>query len=138
MEILASTSTSSARVPQDEAREALASVTGMPVDRALIELRFSPGRTCPALERVILSAVADVRASTPEVDLGDLVVVSGEVGEGDAVTRLRRHAHGDAYWLTTQTTSIEVVLGRRCGGAPATSVSLENPQSDGEHLVRSR
>ena len=134
MEILASTS--NARVPQDEAREALASVTGMSVDRALIELRFNPGQTCPALERVILAAVAEVRTAMPEVDLSDLVVASGEVGEGDAVTRLRRHAHGDAYWLTTETTRIGVALECRSRGAPMTSEAPEKPQPDGENRVR--
>jgi ribosomal protein L22 len=135
MTTLASASTSTARVPQDEAREALASVTGMPVDRALLELRFHPGHSCPALERVILAAVADVRSAMGPVDLGDLVVLSGEVGDGDAVTRLRRHAHGDAYWLTTQTTRIEVALECRRGASPPGPEASERPRVDGERHV---
>ena len=132
MTTVASASTSTARVPQDEAREALASVTGMPVDRALVELRFNPGHSCPALERVILAAVADIRSALGAVELGDLVVVSGEVGDGDAVTRLRRHAHGDAYWLTTQTTRIDVALECRRGEHPPGAKASEKTQVDGE------
>jgi ribosomal protein L22 len=109
--VTASAATTNARVTQDEARRSLAHVRGMTVDRALAVLRFSPGHTCPTLERVLSAALADVRARAPELSASSLVVIDGRVGEGDVVTRLRRHAHGDAYWLSTHTTSIEVAIG---------------------------
>jgi hypothetical protein len=87
----------------------------MSADRALAALRFNPGQTCPELERVIVAGVARSRDVVPDAEACDVFVVSGEIGAGDAVTRLRRHAHGDAYWLTTQTTSIELSFEFRGG-----------------------
>jgi len=101
-----------ARVSEHEARRSLEHVRGMTVEAAMAVLRFSPAHTCVPLERVLSSALAAVRSESPEVSPAELVVVGGQVGEGDVVTRLRRHAHGDAYWLTTQTTSIEVEIGK--------------------------
>ena len=105
-----SAATTTARISQAEALRALDHVSGMTVDRALKVLRFNPGHTCPPLERVISAALAGVQSQAPEIDASQLTVASGRVGDGDTITRLRRHAHGDAYWLTTHTTSIEVEL----------------------------
>jgi large subunit ribosomal protein L22 len=38
------------------------------------------------------------------------VLRSGDVGEGEPVTRVRRQAHGLAAWITTKTTRITVEL----------------------------
>jgi large subunit ribosomal protein L22 len=108
--VTASAATTNARVTQDEAQRSLEHVRGMTVEQALKVLRFSPGHTCPPLERVLCAALADVRARVPGCSAASLVVSGGRVGEGDVVTRLRRHAHGDAYWLSTHTTSIEVEI----------------------------
>ncbi len=116
-----------ARVSQHDARRSLEHVQGMTVDRALTVLRFSPGHTCPPLERVLASALAQVRAQAPQTAASELVVIAGQVGDGDVITRLRRHAHGDAYWLTTQTTSIEVEI------APAGSESDLRQNENGDH-----
>ena len=122
--VTASAATTNARVTQDEAQRSLEHVRGMTVAQALTALRFSPGHTCPPLERVLSAALADVRARVPELSASTLVVISGRVGEGDVVTRLRRHAHGDAYWLSTHTTSIEVQI------APAGPAPADEPDHD--------
>ena len=122
--VTASAATTNARVAQDEAQRSLEHVRGMTVDRALNVLRFSPGHTCPPLERVLSVALADAQARVPACSASSFVVVSGRVGQGDVVTRLRRHAHGDAYWLSTHTTSIEVQI------APAGSEGGEPDHHD--------
>jgi ribosomal protein L22 len=105
-----SASSSNARVSQEAARRALDRVTGLRADRALRLLRFSPGGSCEPVWRVIAAAVASIRRDSPGIAEADLVVVAGRVGEGETVTRVRRLAHGQADWITTQTTSIEVEL----------------------------
>lgn len=101
-------STHDARVDQQQARAALNAVIGMRTDRALEYLAFSPQGRCPAVMRVLGAAIEDIKAATPGVAPSDLVVVGGDVGDGDVVTRVRRHSHGKADWISTQTTAITV------------------------------
>jgi ribosomal protein L22 len=103
-------SNNAARVAQDQARRALDRVTGLTADRALKILRFSPADACEPVHRLVARAVADIRRESPEVTEADLVVVGGRVTDGEAITRVRRHAHGNADWITTYTTGIEVEL----------------------------
>lgn len=105
-----SASSGSARVSQQAARRALEQVTGLRADKALRLLRFSPQHSCEPVWRVVAAAVANIQRASPGVAERDLVVVSGQVGDGEAITRVRRHAHGNADWITTHTTSIEVEL----------------------------
>lgn len=105
-------STSAARVAQEQARRALDRVTGLTADRALKILRFSPADACEPVHRLVTRAVADVRRESPEVTEAELVVVGGRVTDGETITRMRRHAHGNADWITTYTTAIEVELAR--------------------------
>jgi ribosomal protein L22 len=103
-------STSSARVAQEQARRALDRITGLTADRALKILRFSPAEACEPVHRLVAKAVADIRRESPEVAEVDLLVTGGRVTDGEAITRVRRHAHGTADWITTYTTAIEVEL----------------------------
>jgi len=103
-------STNAARVGQDQARRALDRVTGLTADRALKILRFSPADACEPVHRLVARAVADIRRESPEVTEAELVVVGGSVTDGEAITRVRRHAHGNADWITNYTTGIEVEL----------------------------
>jgi ribosomal protein L22 len=103
-------STSTARVAQEQARRALDRITGLTADRALKILRFSPAEACEPVHRLVTKAVADIRRESPEVAEADLLVTGGRVTDGEAITRVRRHAHGNADWITTYTTAIEVEL----------------------------
>ena len=85
-------STSTARVAQEQARRALDRVTGLTADRALKVLRFSPADACEPVHRLVARAVADIRRESPEVTEAELVVVGGSVTDGEAITRVRRHA----------------------------------------------
>lgn len=124
-------STSTARVAQELARRALDRVTGLTADRALKILRFSPADACEPVHRLVTRAVADIRRESPEVAEADLVVVGGRVADGEAITRVRRHAHGKADWITTYTTAIEVELA--LNGRPGlTLVDPVIPADEGE------
>jgi ribosomal protein L22 len=105
-------STNAARVAQEQARRALDRVTGLTADRALAILRFSPADACEPVHRLVVRAVADIRRESPEVTEAELIVVGGSVTDGEVITRVRRHAHGNADWITTYTTGIEVELAR--------------------------
>ena len=108
-------STTAARVDQAQARRALERVTGVTADQALVILRFSPADACEPVHRLVAKAVADLRRSSPGVSEADLVVSGGWVADGEAITRVRRHAHGKADWITTYTTAIGVELTRQPG-----------------------
>jgi len=123
-----SATASSARVSQAEARRALERVTGLRADQALRQLRFSPQHSCEPVWRVIAAAVASIRQQAPDIAEADLVVVSGQVGDGETVTRVRRHAHGNADWITTHTTSIEVELAID-GGPTLTVIRDDEPEA---------
>jgi ribosomal protein L22 len=123
-----SASASSARVSQAEARRAVERVTGLRADQALRQLRFSPSDSCEPVWRVITAAVASIRRESPGITEADLVVVSGRVGDGETITRVRRHAHGNADWITTHTSSIEVELALD-GGPALTIVRDEEPEA---------
>jgi ribosomal protein L22 len=124
----ATASTSTARVDQEQARRALDRVTGLTADRALKILRFSPADACEPVHRLVARAVADIRRDSPELAEADLVVVGGRVTDGEAITRVRRHAHGHADWITTYTTAIEVELA--VNGRPG--LTLVHPVPAGE------
>jgi ribosomal protein L22 len=106
----ATASTSTARVAQEHARRVLDRVTGLTADQALQILRFSPPDACEPVHRLVTRAVADLRQEFPEVTETHLVIAGGRVTDGEAITRVRRHAHGIADWITTYTTRIEVQL----------------------------
>jgi ribosomal protein L22 len=131
-----SASASSARVSQAEARRAVERVTGLRADQALRQLRFSPQYGCEPVWRVVAAAVAGIRRQAPHLTEADLVVVSGQVGDGETVTRVRRHAHGNANWITTHTTSIEVELALD-GGPTLTVVRDDQDDQDDQPEARS-
>jgi ribosomal protein L22 len=125
-------STNAARVAQEQARRALDRVTGLTADRALAILRFSPADACEPVHRLVVRAVADIRRESPDVTEAELVVVGGSVTDGEVITRVRRHAHGNADWITTYTTGIEVELAR--SGRPG--LTLVQPADADEEEAR--
>jgi ribosomal protein L22 len=123
-------STNTARVAQEHARRALDRITGLTADRALKILRFSPAEACEPVHRLVAQAVVDIRRESPEVAETDLVVIGGHVTDGEAITRVRRHAHGNADWITTHTTAIEVELA--LNGRPGLTLIHPAPQENEE------
>lgn len=101
--------TSQARVDRQQASQALSRVYGMSAADALTTLQFAAGSVCVEVARVVQQAVAQAR-HTSGIEDDELIVSGFEVGDGDAITRVRRLAHGRADWITTQTTFVQVEL----------------------------
>jgi ribosomal protein L22 len=100
--------TSNARVDPGEARRALDHVRGRSAADALQILQFAAGRTCPPAARIVREAVTGARSRGLDAD--QLTVWDFEVAPGDSVVRIRRLAHGQAGWITTETTALTVEL----------------------------
>ncbi|MBP2365149.1 uL22 family ribosomal protein [Pseudonocardia parietis] len=106
---LVTAETPQARIDPGAAIRALDRVQGMVGAKALaVLMRPGPG-TCEPVARVLqgaLAAAADRLGAPP----GLCIVLGGEVGDGEPMTRVRRQAHGLATWITTETTRIRVEL----------------------------
>jgi ribosomal protein L22 len=98
-----------ARLDQTEARRILAKVHGMTAAQALYALRFTAGTVCQPIARIVQQAATEAQRRhglRPE----SLVIVGSQVCDGETVVRVRRMAHGNADWITTETTDIRVEL----------------------------
>jgi len=121
------------RVTENDARAALAAVTGLDVIPARARLRFGPGRTCEAIARLLDRAI--VRAESAGLDPRLLVVADGSVHAGEDIVRVRRKAHGVADWIHSPTCRIRIVL--RPAGLHASSPPAEaGPTRGGYPLLR--
>jgi len=109
------------RVTENDARAALAAVTGLAVVPARARLRFGPGRTCEAIARLLDRAI--VRAEAAGLDPRLLVVADGSAHAGEDIVRVRRKAHGVADWIHSPTCRIRIVL--RPAGLHASSPPAE-------------
>jgi metal-sulfur cluster biosynthetic enzyme len=109
------------RVTENDARAALAAVTGLAVIPARARLRFGPGRTCEAIARLLDRAI--VRAEAAGLDPRLLVVADGSAHAGEDIVRVRRKAHGVADWIHSPTCRIRIVL--RPAGLHASSPPAE-------------
>jgi ribosomal protein L22 len=98
-----------ARLSQTEARRVFARVEGMTAAEALGALRFVAGTVCVPVARVVAEAVEQAE-HVLGVGPDELVVSASAVGAGETVVRVRRLAHGNADWITTETTDIRVEL----------------------------
>lgn len=106
---LVTAETPQARIEPGAAIRALERVRGMVGPDALaVLMRPGPG-TCEPVARVLQGALA-AAAEQLGAPSGVCVVLGGEVGDGEPVTRVRRQAHGLATWITTETTRIRVEL----------------------------
>jgi metal-sulfur cluster biosynthetic enzyme/ribosomal protein L22 len=109
------------RVTENDARAALAAVTGLAVVPARARLRFGPGRTCEAIARLLDRAI--VRAEAAGLDPRLLVVADSSAHAGEDIVRVRRKAHGVADWIHSPTCRIRIVL--RPAGLHASSPPAE-------------
>jgi ribosomal protein L22 len=81
----------------------------MTAAQALYALRFTAGTVCPAIARIVQQAATDAQRRHG-LDPESLVIVGSQVGDGETVVRVRRMAHGNADWISTETTDIKVEL----------------------------
>ncbi|MGW6697479.1 iron-sulfur cluster assembly protein [Nocardia sp. NPDC055049] len=99
---------SQVRVPWEEARAALDTVTGLTAPQAREKLRFAAGHTCEPVARIIDKAMSDARSSG--LDPQQLVVTAAAVTAGEDIVRVRRKAHGKADWIASATSDIRFDL----------------------------
>src|SRR5258708_32865047 len=104
------------RVTENDARAALAAVTGLAVIPARARLRFGPGRTCEPIARLLDQAI--VRAEAAGLDPRLLVVADGSAQAGGDILRGRPKAPRRAHSIRSPTLPVPNLL-RPGGPAPS-------------------
>ncbi len=102
------------RIGADDAARIGAAITGMTMSEALDATRFRPATRSAEIAAVLDRAVTAAREEGR--DPAALVIESVRVAEGEAITRLRRMAHGVADWITTPTLRVTVTVSPVTGG----------------------
>jgi large subunit ribosomal protein L22 len=98
-----------ARISPRKVRYVMDLVRGLPVERALDDLRFSTKRATPMIRKVIQSALAN---ATQEAGLetSNLFISQALVDVGPRIKRFKPRAMGRAYPRLRRTCHISVVL----------------------------
>lgn len=98
-----------AQISPRKARYVIDLVRGLPVERALDDLRFSTKRATPMIRKVIRSALAN---ATQEAGLetASLFVAEALIDVGPRIKRWKPRAQGRAYPRIRRTCHISVVL----------------------------
>lgn len=96
------------RVRATEATTALQRVAGELAVDARATLRYTPGKACEPVARMLDTAL--IRAENQGLDPGVLVVAGGTATQAEDVVRIRRKAHGVADWIASPTSDISIIL----------------------------
>jgi large subunit ribosomal protein L22 len=87
-------------------------IRGLPVDRALNILAFSPKKAAVLIKKVLESAIANAEHNDG-ADIDELRVRSTFVGEGPSLRRFMARAKGRGARLEKQTCHIYVTVGTK-------------------------
>ena len=98
-----------ARTSAQKARLVADQVRGLPVDRALNLLAFSPKKAAELIKKVLESAVANAEHNEG-ADIDTLKVSTIMVDEGPSLKRIRARAKGRADRIVKRTAHITVVV----------------------------
>ena len=98
-----------ARTSAQKARLVADQVRGLPVDRALNLLAFSPKKAAELIKKVLESAVANAEHNEG-ADSDTLKVPTIMVDEGPSLKRIRARAKGRADRIVKRTAHITVVV----------------------------
>ena len=98
-----------ARISAQKARLVADQVRGLPVDRALNLLAFSPKKAAELIKKVLESAVANAEHNEG-ADIDTLKVQTIMVDEGPSLKRIRARAKGRADRIVKRTAHITVVV----------------------------
>ena len=101
-----------ARTSAQKARLVADQVRGLPVDRALNLLAFSPKKAAELIKKVLESAVANAEHNEG-ADIDTLKVKTIMVDEGPSLKRIRARAKGRADRILKRTSHITVVVSDR-------------------------
>ena len=101
-----------ARSSAQKARLVADQVRGLPVQKALDLLQFSPKKAAVLIRKVVLSAVANADHNQ-SMDVDSLVISKIMVDEGPSLKRIMPRAKGRADRIVKRTSHITVVVAER-------------------------
>lgn len=84
-------------------------VRGMPIERALDTLKFSPKRAASIVKKVLDSAIANAE-NNHGADIDDLIVSKIYADQGPTYKRMMARAKGRGTTILKQTSHITVIL----------------------------
>lgn len=85
------------------------SIRGLPVEKALAELEFSPKRVADDVRKVLQSAIANAE-NNHGLDIDSLVVSQAFVGKNLVMKRIRARARGRAARILKPFSQITIVV----------------------------
>lgn len=98
-----------ARSSAQKARLVADQVRGLPVQKALDLLKFSPRKAASLIRKVVLSAVANAETNNA-MDVDSLVISKIMVDEGPSLKRIMPRAKGRADRIVKRTSHITVYV----------------------------
>ncbi|KCZ47545.1 MAG: 50S ribosomal protein L22 [Rhodobacterales bacterium] len=84
-------------------------IRGLPVERALAELQFSPKRPAKDVRKLLQSAIANAE-NNHNLDIDSLVVAEAHVGKNLVMKRIRARARGRAAPIQKPFAQLTIVL----------------------------
>ena len=88
------------------------SIRGMPAERALLALKFSPKRIAQDVRKTLLSAVANAE-NNHDLDVDSLFVAEAHVGKSLVMRRYQPRAKGRAGRITKPFSNLTIVVRER-------------------------
>jgi large subunit ribosomal protein L22 len=101
-----------AKISPQKCRLVADQVRGMPVDRALQVLAFSPKKAARIVKKVLESAIANAEHNEG-ADIDELKVAKIYVDEGPTMKRIQARAKGRANRILKRTSHITVAVGEK-------------------------
>lgn len=101
-----------ARISPQKCRLVADQIRGLPVDKALNVLAFSPKKAAEMLKKVLESAIANAEHNDG-ADIDDLHVTRVFVDQGPAMKRIMPRAKGRANRILKRTSHITVAVGEK-------------------------
>ena len=98
-----------ARISAQKCRLVADLIRGLPVDRALDRLAFTPKKAAGLVRKVLESAIANAEQNEG-ADIDDLKVSAVQVDEGPRHKRLQARAKGRGARITKRTSHITVAV----------------------------
>jgi large subunit ribosomal protein L22 len=101
-----------ARISPQKCRLVADQIRGLPVERALQTLSFSPKKAAHLVKKVLESAIANAEHNEG-ADIDELKVTSVFVDEGPVMKRIEARAKGRANRILKRTSHITVQVGEK-------------------------
>ena len=90
-------------------------IRGKSIGEAISILKFTPRGASPAIEKVLMSAIANAEHNY-DLDVENLVVSEAYVNEGPTMKRFRPRAKGSAAPILKRTSHITIVVSEKKEG----------------------